>query len=454
MLKREKKENPGKLTPYKKNLINKIENICKVSDVYSAENGDKGYLDGDDELEKAINKLIQVKTAQTRALFVKNTEIIEFITQMDYIKEMVDGITNQKIHVENVAASSEQMSHAIEQVASFVQNSFVTTNDTIEVSNESLQTINKSFDYINKSFDEMSVVKEKIKNVASDAKEIENIVNIINDVAGQTNLLALNASIEAARAGDKGRGFAVVANEIKKLADSTKESANYIKNLVKKLREEIGGSQDVIDGSVNHFSEGKNFINQAVGSIDAIETSLKNIGEAFSGISSNIEEQNATTEEISSQLIEINRNTLQLYDLCTKTGQGVFNLSKLTEESRGLGRPWFKDFQGMDMVRPMIGEHLLWKWKVYNVLCNFTKADESSINEYTECTLGKMLENMKKTKSDSPLLAIYEPHKNVHNLSKKIIRDYNSGRHSDIDKDLFELNKNTEILVNGIRKVL
>jgi methyl-accepting chemotaxis protein len=56
-------------------------------------------------------------------------------------------------------------------------------------------------------------------------------------VAEQTNLLSLNASIEATRSGEAGRGFAVVAKEIKKLAENTKDSANFIRDMVKKLRE-------------------------------------------------------------------------------------------------------------------------------------------------------------------------------------------------------------------------
>lgn len=76
-----------------------------------------------------------------------------------------------------------------------------------------------------------------MQKVVDGTKEIDTVVNIINEVAEQTNLLSLNASIEAARSGEAGRGFAVVAKEIKKLAENTKDSANFIRDMVKKLRE-------------------------------------------------------------------------------------------------------------------------------------------------------------------------------------------------------------------------
>lgn len=445
-----KKNEANNFDIYQKKLIEKLDNLCSISNEYNSAI-DVGYLEENDELEAAINRLIKVKTAQVRALFGKNTEIIDYITQMDYIKDMVDNLDTQKSSVADVAASSEQMSHAIEEVAIYVQDSLATTTKTISMSSDSIQTINKSFDFINKSFNEITTVQDKMHTVVEDTKEIENIVDIINEVAEQTNLLSLNASIEAARAGEKGKGFAVVAGEIKKLAEDTQNSANYIRTMVKKLREEIGLSEDVITGAVTIFSEGKKYINQAATSMDKMEQELEIIGDSFSGISANIEEQTATTQEITARLSEINNQTTKLYNSCMQTGYGIYDISKLAEESRTIGRPWFKDFAGMDMVKGMIAEHLLWKWKAYNVVCGFTKTDENSINDYSECTLGKLLDNLKTTNSNSPMVKLYEPHKNVHMLTKKIIRNINNRDRSNIENDIKELNSNMSILIDGLK---
>ena len=84
------------------------------------------------------------------------------------------------------------------------------------------------------------VLVNDINDVQKSSEEIKGFVNIINSIAEQTNLLSLNASIEAARAGEAGRGFAVVAEEIRKLAEQSKESANKIKAVV----EVIGSTTD------------------------------------------------------------------------------------------------------------------------------------------------------------------------------------------------------------------
>ena len=90
-------------------------------------------------------------------------------------------------------------------------------------------------------------ILEVLDKAIEDSKSVEQVNGLTNDIldiSSQTNLLALNASIEAARAGDAGRGFAVVAEEIRKLADSSRETANRIQQI-----------NSIVTGAVNNLSE-------------------------------------------------------------------------------------------------------------------------------------------------------------------------------------------------------
>ena len=116
-------------------------------------------------------------------------------------------------------------------------------------------------------------------DVTEETKEIESLVNIINEVTEQTNLLSLNYQLREVLkrrdAGETGEDLLLLlTHEIKKLAENTKKSVNYIKETVQKLRDEIGISEHTISEAVEVFSKGKNHIDQAVVSMDKIEGSL------------------------------------------------------------------------------------------------------------------------------------------------------------------------------------
>jgi methyl-accepting chemotaxis protein len=445
--KKEKNINNNEET-WKSNLINELKRVYEVNKSYEASGN--GYLEGNSELELMINKLLELKNSQVREQFLLNTDILEFVTQMDYVKDMVDNISIQKKSMEEVSVSSGEMSRAIEEVANYVQSSLSMTEETVSTSKTSINIINEAFDYISKSFQEISVVQNKMHSVVESTKEIDALVNIISQVAEQTNLLALNASIEAARAGEAGRGFAVVADEIKKLADNSKESVNYVRKMVKNLREDIGNSEEAITEAVNVFSSGKAHINEAAQSMDKMGDALNGIQSNFENISANIEEQTAVTQETASRLNEINNQTKLLNEACMKTGQGIYNISSMVEDLRKVAVPYFKDLNREQSIKPIKAQHLLLKWKAYNAVWGFAKVKETDIQDLDSCSLSKFLKRLISANPSKELERRYEVDKRLHELTKIIISAVNSGEEDKIDNYLNELD---EVIVELIKEL-
>ena len=95
--------------------------------------------------------------------------------------------------------------------------------------------------------------------------------------------------------------------------------------------------------------------------MDKMEVSLEGINSIFENITANVEEQSATTQEVTARLSEINHQTQILSDICMRTGQGIYTISTMAENLRNTALPYFKDFKGNQQLKPVAAEHLLWK---------------------------------------------------------------------------------------------
>lgn len=137
------------------------------------------------------------------------------------------------------------------------------------------------------------------------SKEINEVLNFINDISSQTNLLALNAAIEAAQAGEAGRGFAVVAEEIRVLAESAKNATLKIETLITRTQQETSDAYDIIEGMNVQVLKGKELTIEAKTTFDEITTSSKSILSDAGGISKSTQDQSRNIEEITQHTEQI-----------------------------------------------------------------------------------------------------------------------------------------------------
>ncbi|MFT4180432.1 MAG: methyl-accepting chemotaxis protein [Rhizobium sp.] len=140
---------------------------------------------------------------------------------------------------EQQAASLEQTAAAVDEITVTVRSSAERAKDADAIVREAKRSADDSSVVVGNAIDAMGRIEDA-------ARQIEQIIGVIDEIAFQTNLLALNAGIEAARAGDAGKGFAVVAMEVRELAQRSAAAAKEIKGLINKSTEEVNsGSQSV-----------------------------------------------------------------------------------------------------------------------------------------------------------------------------------------------------------------
>ncbi|MCG5479842.1 methyl-accepting chemotaxis protein [Sinorhizobium alkalisoli] len=140
---------------------------------------------------------------------------------------------------DSLSKRTEAQAASLEQTAAAVDQITVTVRSSAERAHEANQAVSQTKKSADSSATVVTNAIAAMGRIEDASRKIEQIIEVIDDIAFQTNLLALNAGIEAARAGEAGKGFAVVAQEVRELAQRSAEAAHEIKDLINKSTQEV-----------------------------------------------------------------------------------------------------------------------------------------------------------------------------------------------------------------------
>jgi methyl-accepting chemotaxis protein len=183
----------------------------------------------------------------------------------------------------DASAQSERVASAAEEVSRSVQTVASGTEEMNAAIREISGSASMAAGVAANGVESARQASETISQLGRSSAEIGQVVKLITSIAEQTNLLALNATIEAARAGDAGKGFAVVASEVKDLAQETARATEDISGRVQ---------------AIQHDTDA------AVAAIDRISAIIREVNEHSTTIAAAVEEQTATTNEMSRNIVE------------------------------------------------------------------------------------------------------------------------------------------------------
>ena len=246
-------------------------------------------------------------------------------------RKTYEGMTEQQRETANVANAMQQMTLAVQEVATGATQTSGATSlalADVEKGNKVIQAARSAIDDLSHTVSNLSTVMGKL---SEDSDKIASVVDVIRSIAEQTNLLALNAAIEAARAGEQGRGFAVVADEVRSLAQRTQESTQHIQEIIGNLGR---ATDDASDNMKNCLS----LVERSVDEMDNVGSALAAISQSVVTIDQMSHQIATAAEEQSSMALEIERNTSSIAQISDQTQREVDITDSLSQEMANLSQ--------------------------------------------------------------------------------------------------------------------
>ena len=268
--------------------------------------------DGDDEMATLAGNML----GDLRDVIRQISEAAE--QQNDGARMIAESAGSLSDGAQTQAASVEQMTAAVEQLASSIAVISKSAVESRAQASRTTQLAQAGSQAVHDAIDSMRTIRRS-------SEQINDIIQVISEIAAQTNLLALNAAIEAARAGEHGLGFAVVADEVRKLAERASEAAKEITQLINEstqrveqgadLSEKVGQSLAAIVSAVESTAAG---ISSIAASSESQSANASEVKQAIRSVSQTTESNAAAAEQMAASAEELGAQAQGLRDLVAR----------------------------------------------------------------------------------------------------------------------------------------
>lgn len=269
------------------------------------------------EMNKEIKEGIALLAALASEIVATSTQVASGAT------ETAAAVTETASTSEEVKQTAQVSSQKAKYVSESAQKAAIATSAGKKSTEESTEMMNKIRE-------QMESIAESVMRLSEQSQAIGEIIATVDDLAGQSNLLAVNASIEAARAGEQGKGFAVVAQEVKSLAEQSRQATAKVRSILTDVQKAMSSMVMVTEQGSKAAEAGLKQATEAGESIRALADSVQEAAQAAIQIAASSQQQLVGMDQVALAMENIKQASSQNIS-------GMKQLETAAQNLKGLG---------------------------------------------------------------------------------------------------------------------
>ncbi|AEI40696.1 methyl-accepting chemotaxis protein [Paenibacillus mucilaginosus] len=270
-----------------------------------------------------VSLQVAASSAQLQASAEQTSQATEHIASI--MQEITDGTERQASQVGQNLSTINRLADKVQEITANGQAVLQTVTNTSNTAVQGKNDLTNAIRQVRVIENSNGKLAEVIQGLQKQAVQIGNATKLILEISSQTDLLALNAAIEAARAGEQGRGFSVVAQEVRKLAEQSRVSADQIHGLIAGIQQEASTAAAEMEHGTLEVQKGIQLIEVAGDSFEGILELIRQVEHDIHGVTTSTANIMTDTEEVVSGISVISR-------IAEENSSGTQSVAASTEE--------------------------------------------------------------------------------------------------------------------------
>ena len=279
-----------------------------------------------DNMLTNLNSIMQDLKEGTFALNSATNEILATTAQVS------SGASQTFSAVSQTSASIEQIKQTAKVSSGKATQTAESTSKAMEIAKSGTEELNENMRGLNQIKEKMDLIASNIIQLSEQSQQIGEIITTVEDIANQSNMLAVNASIEAIKAGEQGKGFSVVAQELKNLAEQSKQGTKQVQKILFDIQKVTGTLVMVAEQGGKAVESGVKQAQNAKTSMDQLSSSVYNAANASKQIAASYDQELAGMDQISGAMGSIKEATSQNLSSIKQVEMSARDLSTLSQK--------------------------------------------------------------------------------------------------------------------------